>query len=170
MSAGSSKLASNKVVYAYEPDQTLKELIGKSTIMADIFTKEKIAACQKLIEDAKKSFFDTAKPDMDMISTLAMDKKSPEDYRGFCKQLFTPVTNIKSQANVFGFPLISSVCKYLLEYAEIGIANKLTLRDTFLIDKLIEALQRAFEQKIVDAGGAIEKELVSIVEQARKMP
>lgn len=157
------------VVYAYEPDQTLREMIGKSTQLADIFTKEKIAACQKLVDDAKQSFFDTAQADMDTMSGLVKNKARADNYQEFCRQLFQLANNIKGQAEVFGFPLITRVCKYLTEYTESGAsANRMTARDIFIIIKLVEALHRAFQEKIVDAGGAIEKELIWAVEQARK--
>lgn len=157
------------IVYAYEPDQTLRQLIGKSTILADIFTKEKIAACQKLVDDAKSSFFDTAQPDMDTISALVKNKALTNNYQELCKQLFQPLSNIKGQAEVFGFPLITRVCKYLIEYCESSASAKsMAARDIFIITKLVEALRRAFQEKIVDAGGTIERELISVVEQARK--
>ena len=70
---------------------------------------------------------------------------------------------------MFGFPLITRVCKYLIEYCESSASAKhMTARDIFIISKLVEALRRAFQEKIVDTGGAIEKELISVIEQARK--
>jgi len=155
-------------IIAYEADQSLRKMVGKTTVLTDIFTKDKIAASQKLIDEAKDSFFDRAKPDMDAISELVKDKAAAENYQELCRHLFQPVCNIKSQADIFGFPLISCVCKYLIEYSEASAKKAMTAKDIFLIGKLVEALQRAFKNKIVDAGGAIEKELVSLVEQARK--
>lgn len=157
------------VVYAYEPDRSLSDLVGRSTVLTDIFTKEKIAACQKLVEDAKSSFFETSREDMLAIEKLAKSKVLEKDYQEFCKQLFHPATHIKGQAEVFGFSLISKVCKYLIDYCEESASvQRVTARDVIIIGKLVEALQKAFNEKIVDTGGALEKELVSIVELARK--
>jgi hypothetical protein len=157
------------VVYAYEPNLSLQKIIGAASV-ADIFTKEKIEACQKLLDDAKSSFFDTAKDDMCTITALVSNKALVDNFEQLCSQLFEPVSNIKGQANIFGFPLISCICKYLLEYCADGTSGApVTARDVFIINRLVEALDRAFSEKIVDAGGAIEKELIAVIEQARKV-
>jgi chemotaxis protein histidine kinase CheA len=137
-------------------------------MLEKLFTKEKIEACQEMIDTAKASFFDAAQADMDAINVLSKDKKFENDNPGFCRQLYRPVRNIRGQAKIFGFPLIDRICGYLEEYCESSASSqKMTARDVFLIGKLVEALQRAFEQKIVDEGGAIEKELIDTIEKAR---
>ncbi len=164
-----SKTSDDNIVHAYAPDQSLRELIGKSTALTDIFTQEKIAACQKLVDDAKGSFFDTVQPDIDIISNLAADKAFADDYQELCKRLFQPVSNIKGQADAFGFSLIARVCKYLIEYCDSSpSAKRMTAKDIFIITKLVEALRTAFQERIMDAGGAMERELVSIIELVRK--
>jgi hypothetical protein len=157
------------VTYAYMPDPSLKELIGKCTLLADIFTSEKIAACQKLINDARNSFFNSAVADMHVIKSASQKHHSVGDYKSLCRILYQPVCNIKGQAEAFGFSMIGRVCKYLIEYCEgKHFGNGTVAKDMFIMTKLVEALERAFEEKIVDSGGAIERELIAIVELARK--
>ncbi len=161
----------DNVTYAhYEPEPALRTLIGKFIHLSDIFTQEKIDACQKLIDDAKALFFEISLPDIAIITNdLIKGKSSSNNRQEICKILFQPVSNIKGQAEIFGFPLIARICNYLIEYCEESYhSQNMTMKDIFIITKLEEALLRAFHQKIVDSDGAMEKELVSIIEQARK--
>lgn len=158
---------SSSTPYAIEPDYSLKSLIGKSVALTDIFTKEKIERCQKIVDDAKASFFDTSAKDMAVISKVTSGEMI-KDPKALCTMLFQPVSNIKGQAEAFGFPLITRVCKYLIKYCEksAGQAKPFSKKDEFIILKLVEALEHAFNNKIMDTGGAIEKELISIIELA----
>lgn len=155
--------------FAYEPDRSLRDLIGKDTVLSDIFTKEKIENCQKLVDEAKKSFFDTSQKDMDTITSLIAKKEFATNYLELCNLLFQPINNIKGQAELFGYSLIARVCKYLIEYCEESKSNKnMSAKDVFVVGKLVEALVRAFNEKIIDSGGVLEKELMTVVEMARK--
>lgn len=156
----------HNTVYAYPADRTLRDLIGKSTALSDIFTEEKIKACQKLVDEAKSEFFNTAQDDMNTIIGLVDNKVFDDNYRELCKELFQPLSNIKGQAEVFGFSLIARICKYLIEFCEKSSdVEQTTVKDIFIITKLVEALQKSFSAKIIDSGGVLEKELVLIIEQ-----
>ncbi len=152
-------------VYAYAPDYALRKLIGPMPL-SDIFTPEKIAACQKILDDAKASFFETSSADMEFIRVML--NGSDENHQQGFRQLFEPLANIKGQADVFGFPLISSLCKYLIEYTEEGAEQAvLAAKNQLIIQRLSEALQKAFDERVVDAGGALERELIDAVKHAR---
>jgi len=156
----------DSTVYAYSADRTLRDLLGKSTALSDIFTQEKIKSCQKLLDKAKEGFFETAQDDMNTIVSLVGNKVFDENYQELCKELFQPLSNIKGQAELFGFSLIARICKYLIEYCEKSSdIQQTTVKDIFIITKLVEALQKSFSEKIIDAGGVIEKELILIIEQ-----
>src|SRR5579872_3177179 len=136
------------VIYAYEPDQTLRELIGQSTLLSDIFTEEKIEACQKRVDAARISFFTASQRDMEAIDKVAKSKALTDNCEEACREIFQPVSNIKGQAEVFGFSLIARICRYLIEYCESNPSRKsLTARDMFIVTKLIEALRRAFRSE-----------------------
>lgn len=155
--------------YAYEPDHSLQEMIGLSVSISDIFSQERIDRCQRIVDDAKVSFFHLADADMDKIRDIVSSGVDAIPTKTLCAQLFVPVSNIKSQAEAFGFPLITSVCKYLMKYCEDG-ANDLKptgKKEAFIITKLIEVLQHALSHQIMDSGGEIEEELISIIELAR---
>jgi hypothetical protein len=155
------------IIYAYEPDTRLKELVGAMSV-AELFTKEKIAACQKKLDTAKESFFETAKPDMAAIDALAKGSgASAQEYQNLCRGIIIPVHNIKGQAEMYGFSLIARICQYLREYCPQGAAN-ISDKDRVIIARLAEALQQAFYGKVADLTGAIEKELISIITPARK--
>ncbi len=152
--------------YALEPDRSLRDAIGASVALSEIFTPEKIAAAQSLVEEARLSFFDTAHADMETIRQLS---QAPlQDYEAAYQQLLTPIRNIKGQAKTFGFPLIARVCGYLADYCEKRPAGThITPRDALIIGKLVEVLQKAFNERITDSGGTIEGDLASLIAQWR---
>lgn len=155
--------------YAHEPDFSLKELIGKSVLLSDVFTPEKIGVCQKLIDESKNNFFINTEPEIKVIVTSVKNPAFAAHYQEWCRRIFPLVANIKGQADIFGFSLIARIAKYLLDYCDDkSSARRLSRRDLFVIAKLVEALNRCFEEKILDAGGKIEKELVSVIEQLNK--
>lgn len=163
-----TKSKPNNAPIAYEPDRSLRDLIGQDVSLTDIFTKEKIANCQKMVDEAKGSFFENSKQDVLAVIALSKKKELQKNFPEFCSRLFQPICNIKGQAELFGFSLIAQVCRYLLEYCENSNSSTMTSKDVLIVDKLVEALARAYDDKIIDAGGALESELKSIVELARK--
>lgn len=157
-----------EIPYAFEIDDTIRNEIGGPGMLEKIFTKEKIADCQEMIEEAKASFFDTSLADMEKINELTGNEKLKEDYRAFCRQVYRPVSNIRGQAKIFGYPLIDRICGYIQNYCETANAKKMTPKDVFIIGKLVEALQRSFQEKIIDQGGVLEKDLIDTIEKANK--
>jgi len=164
-----ASLRHEDVYGSYDPAPHLKSLIGESALLAAIFSPEKIAACQKLVEDAQNNFFFTSRADMEAIDSLEKDATLVENYPEFCKRIFQPLSNIKGQADAFGFSLIRRLCHYLLEYCESAApSNRMSSMDRFITTKLIEALRRAFQERMTDAGGAIETELVAVIDRYGK--
>lgn len=161
-------IAEDNVTYAYEPDRSLQELIGKSTKLMDIFTKERIANCQKMVDEAKNSFFDTSQSDIRIIEAATVNSLTQENYGAVCQQILIPVLNIHGQARIFSFSLIASICEALIEYCEASDAShNVRKKDIYIVTKLIEALNRAISERILDPSGILERELVSLVKQAR---
>ncbi len=157
---------SENIVYAYEPDKTLRKLIGENVPIANIFTAEKILECQKIVDEAKLSFFETSQVDIDSINKIVCDPVYAENYLESCKQIHKPVCNIKGQADIFGFKLISDLCKHLIEYCQAALSHdNFTGKEAKLVLKLANALEKAFKERITGSGGAVEKELIKLVSQ-----
>ena len=51
-------------VIAYEADRTLRKLIGWEIKLREVFTPERIEACQNQIDEACVSFYDTTKDEI----------------------------------------------------------------------------------------------------------
>lgn len=155
-------------VYAYEPDYSLRKIIGQSTILADIFSKDRIAACQNVLDEAKASFFETSLSDIHQIGMLLLDKTADTtQYQQRCQQALAPLHNIKIQAEIFGFSLIARICQYLREYCEKSALKQFTGRDMYIVMRLVEALNRAFHERISDTSGQLETELASVISKTQ---
>ncbi|MFO0389364.1 MAG: hypothetical protein ACK502_06565 [Alphaproteobacteria bacterium] len=153
-----------RVTYAYEADHSLRKLIGRSTVLAEVFSADRIASCQNVLDEAKTSFFETSLSDMHQISTLLLDKTADiAQYQQRCQQALSPLHNIQSQAEIFGFSLIARICQYLREYCERSVSKQFTGREMYIVMRLVEALNRAFQQRISDSSGQLETELTSVI-------
>ncbi len=142
-------------VVAVEAHSEIKEILGKEVELSKVFSKEKIIACQKIINSAKNNFFDTAKKELSELKKLL---KSNIDSQNDDEDIIKPLASIRSQAETLGFILITQVCDYIIKYYESEtMDNKKRIR---IIDKLVDTLKLAFDQKIKDDGGPLGKELL----------
>ncbi len=154
---------------AYEADQSIRKMLGDSTPLNQIFTPEKIAACENHIKEAQLNFFDITKNDMDIIAQKINATKLEGNLKTLYADIFKPLSNIKGQAEVFAFPLIKTICKYLMDYCEQSRSGKsLTPTESFVVEKLFQALDHCLKQHITDHDGALEKELESIIAASKK--
>lgn len=158
-----------KPAKAYAADTKIREALGEDVKLDKIFTDKKIAKCNTMIEEAKSSFFDNAAGDMQTLETLSQEAKTDAGAASFYQAIVSPLGNIKGQADIFGFNLISSICSYLLDYAQ-QAKREVTLskKDQFIIEQLVAALRNCFDKKITDKDGKVEKQLAELMEAAKK--
>lgn len=148
-------------------DSRMQGIIGNTRSLGKVFTKEKIANCQKMVDTARDSFFDSAKDDMITIEKLSENKIKGETFKKFYEELFQPLSNIKGQADIFHFPLIADICKYLMSYSQRSNSSKeITDKDLFIITQLVKALRHCFNEKITDKDGKLEKQLAELMKEA----
>jgi len=149
---------------AYEPDQTLREIIGKDTKLSEIFTPERIQACQKTIADARDSFFTVAEGDIVKLEKLASDHVMAPD---ISDDIFEDVSmlagNIKGHADLFGFTLVSAIGKHIISFCELKVRSPST-RFRVIAD-LIKMQRVAFNHKVMDERGALAKELATSLQK-----
>lgn len=143
-------------VIAVAPDQTIRELIGKDVKLTDIFTKERIEACQKTIDDARTVFFDVADVELTKLEELLKDRPvAPED--SVFESIATCAANIKGHAELFGYTLVAAIASYIADACEPGPrAPDVRFR---LIADLVKLLHIAVREKISDERGALGREL-----------
>jgi hypothetical protein len=156
----------SNVIKAYEPDFALKKLIGKDVVLAEVFTPEKIQACQKLVDDASASFFTNAQGDLikveQAIHAFAKSKKGKDV---FFEDVGHAISNLKGQAEMFGFSLITKICVQIIEWCK-STQDPVDIRFS-LIKELFSALQLAIHHSITDDGGEIGKTLLSDMDKYR---
>ncbi|MBP7477529.1 MAG: Hpt domain-containing protein [Chitinophagales bacterium] len=134
----------------YEPESFLREIIGTDLQLKNLFTPEKIASCQKLIDVSRNEFFDNAYKQLKALHGLFQS-----DLQDFSKILM-PVENVKGQAKIFGFPFIVNVCNHISDYCQDGDLSEKKLK---VVKKLIEALTLTLKNKVTDEEGTLNKEL-----------
>ncbi len=156
-------------VAAYQPDQSLRNLVGKYIPLSTIFTQERMAACDKHITEAKANFFEVTQNDMMVISEKIAANKQSGNLQLLYADISPSLCNIKGQAEMFSFPLIKTICKHLMNYCEETSSGKtLSTKEAFVVDKLFEALSHCLNNRITDRDGKFEKQLEAIIATARK--
>ncbi|MGE0755052.1 MAG: hypothetical protein AB7L92_07840 [Alphaproteobacteria bacterium] len=154
---------------AIQPDTSMKGILGDKKALGQIFSKEKMENCQKIVEEAKVSFFDVVAGDMIKIEELSSTQLTEESYRAFYEQLFQPLSNIKGQAEIFGFKLVANICKYLMEYSEQNVKRQqISKSEIFITTQLVKALRHCFNEQITDKDGKLEKQLAEIKNMAKR--
>jgi hypothetical protein len=149
--------AKDSDVIAFEPDQTIRNLIGQDTKLSEIFTAERIEACQNTIDSARGAFFDVAYEDLAKLEALVKDRGTSEISEAMFEETATHAANIKGHAELFGFALIAAIGSHIVAYSEPGpYAPSARFR---LITDLVKMLHIAIEQKIIDENGALAREL-----------
>jgi len=143
-------------VIAYEPDRTIRELIGTDIELTQIFTPEKIAACQKTIDSARDTFFDVAGMDLAKLEAFVQNPAAAANTAAF-DDIAALAGNIKGHAELFGYSLVAAIGTHIVDHCEPGARTpEVRLR---LIADLVKMLHIAIKQKISDARGALGREL-----------
>lgn len=143
------------------PEYSLKEKIGKHINLRDIFTPERIAAAQQIIDDTQAEFINWAQQDLTILE---------EAYRTLEKHIgnadvAAPLTairktafSLKCQSGTFGFTLGSDVAKSLYDYSMHH--ERYTQENLAVIRKHIDALHVILHQNIQGSGAQLGEELM----------
>jgi len=146
-------------ITALEPDRRLKKMIGENLNLNTIFTKEKIAECQQVINDARKDFFESVQPELKQFVELVETPEIPQNEDAFFERASQLATSIRGQSEMFGFVLITKICTHIHDFCE--MEQWASAKRYLLISDLIKALQLAVDRKIADDGGVVGRELLS---------
>jgi len=156
----------DETVIAYEPDFALKKTIGEDVKMSEIFTPEKIAECQKIIKDASASFFEAAQNDLNKLEEALKNAKIATDNgNAFFEDAGQTATNLKGQAELFGFWLINNSCLQIIACCK-SPQDPVSTRMS-LIKELFSALHLAIQKRIMDDGGDVGKALLLALDNYR---
>lgn len=148
--------AASEDVIAYEPDKTIRDLIGKDTRLAEIFTAERIAACQQTIDSARDAFFDVAGADLARLEAFLQNPAVTANEAAF-EDIAALAANIKGHAELFGYGLVAAIGTHIADTCEPGARTPaVRLR---LINDLVKMLHIAIKQKISDERGLLGREL-----------
>jgi hypothetical protein len=143
-------------VTAVGPDRTIRELIGTDIKLTDVFTKEKIEACQKTIDDGRNAFFNVAHNDLAGLEVLMKEQAAMPDKASF-EDIAARAANIKGHAELFGFTLIAAIVSHILDACEPG--SRLPVVRFRLITDLTKLLRIAITEEIKDERGTLGREL-----------
>lgn len=151
---------SNEDVVVYEPSYDLKDLLDEESGLAEIFTPERIEACQKLVADAGASFFTDVRGSFE---TLKLKFSQLIKSNGQNSVLFDEISlianDIRGQAALFGYELISHITTQIIDCCKASQKTK-TIHMS-LAKELLSALQLVLDNKIVDDGGELGKSLMA---------
>lgn len=144
---------------AVEADPTLRNLIGKDTKLEEIFTRERIAAGQKTLDDARSAFFDRAHGDLARLEELAgKNATTPDQCEMAFEDLAVSAGNLRGHAELFGFRLVAAICSHINSCCTPSATHTSATRIQLTGD-LIRMLGIAIREKITDETGAVGREL-----------
>ncbi|MFA4993890.1 MAG: hypothetical protein WC521_01100 [Bdellovibrionales bacterium] len=141
----------------YEPDFALKKIIGVQVPLEDVFTPEKIAAGNRVIEISRESFFASAEEEIKKLSALVDAVASSE---ASVPIVATIASNIKGEVEIYGYPLIRKICAHIMETCRDEQNKAVRLA---LINDLTQALTYCIRNEIKDDGGKTGKALLADV-------
>lgn len=140
------------VIIAYEPDLSLQKMIGDGVKFNDLLTPEIRQACQKLIDDARDSFFDEEKPRVEKLRELVKSGKIDD-----LSKIAHMANEIRAQARMFGFSFICNLSEQMVNFAQ--LPGKATDTKFLVLSRFSDALYIAVLKKMRDEGGELEREL-----------
>jgi len=163
MSKSSTQPAVDEIV-AHQGHSDLKKVLGSDFKLSRIITKETIAACDTMLQEAVADFFTDSLSDLEGLETLSKSPASEIAVQPTRENLLKHSFNIKSHAKMLGFTLITDICSHI-----VNTMNSTKLSDEKrqqLIMKLAGGLRVAFEHKIRDDGGPVGLEIRNKLEKA----
>ena len=149
----------------YEADSTLHGKIGKHIDMRqDVFTSDKLAQCQQLIDDAVNVFFTDNLPKVtQMVALLDKMKQGGDQQKLSAYELSQMALSLKSQSETLGFVLVTNVIHSLYRYC--SSRSEFSDANLTVLSKHLETLNVAFHNTLKGDGGDTGKELMKSLEQ-----
>ncbi|MGE3623042.1 MAG: hypothetical protein AB7H77_04095 [Bdellovibrionales bacterium] len=142
---------------AYEPDRTMRELIGENIdLRQEIFTPERIAAGQKTVNDARAGFFEMAEKELAHLENIVSTGATLDDEALF-DSISRSALNVKGQAEMTGYRLVASIAAFIAAYCDTEDNSPQARR--LIIADLVRLLGIAIHEKIADNNGAIAQKL-----------
>ncbi|MCH2548220.1 MAG: hypothetical protein MK052_11520 [Alphaproteobacteria bacterium] len=150
------------------PNFNIKEKIGMNVNLSEIFTPERIAEAQQVIDDTQAEFVDWATKDLvELEHTYRIIAKDPANANATRIEKIRKIAfSLKCQAGTFGYPLGSDVAKSLYSYTTKH--DSYTADNIAVLRKHIDALQVILQQNIQGEGGTMGKELIDGLEKLIK--
>lgn len=160
----------SKTPYALAPDKRLKKKMGYDVdLKQDVFSNDKIDACEAMLMEARAKFFEAIADDLLNIRTIIRDSTLFEaNFSGVAEDLSHAVYNIKGHAEMLGLSFIATTCRHISDCCKAGlnVATALPVAiNVQIIIRLSEILLRAFQDKIHDDGGPLGQELSGLMVQ-----
>jgi hypothetical protein len=144
-------MAEDKPVEIHEKDYGLAEKIGGRGAISKLFTKERIAKGQQVIEEFKSDYFSEISMYRQPLQAAVAGNGDTEELLGVCKA-------IKNQSEALGFDFLMRASHSLYDYLH-GKTERNPPND-IVVAKHAEALLVALENKMNDEGGKVEEELL----------
>ena len=150
---------------AFEPDFAIRDKIGKDVdLRKDVFTADRIAKSQEVINEAANDFFGDAQANVDaMISLCDAIEADASDYKNKVKDIAENAILLRGQSETLGFGLVAKVsdslnhyCMQTQEHSESAV---------IVLRKHIDTLRVAFHEKLKGDGGQIGQELIQSLDK-----
>lgn len=144
-----------------EEDYSLRDLMGGSAGIAKIFSAENVARAQKVIDDARDSFFVSNREGLLHIREAlhgvfaASTNLTDEQFATVLRF----VRSLKAQSNALQFPFIFAISGHI---EEVCLApHRGHLNYTHLIRDMLEVLRFALEHKITSDASVIGQDVMA---------
>lgn len=149
-------------VLAYEPGGQIKQVLSEGFQMGTHLTKERVDACQGILDEAARAFFDHGLEDVVALEAL-LASHSPEHVDdNFFTRVQSHAHNLRGQSQILGFTLITKISGHMIE--SIALTQVTDAKKYRLVQRITEVLHLAFAEKIQDAGGPKGVELLALIE------
>jgi len=157
------------IPYGIEPAQTIRKKLGPNVKIEHIFTPEKIAECQGIINKAYQDFFGDALNNLKAIEDeYKLAKADMLQAKKHIDKIAELALKLKEQAGNLGLILGFDVAKSLHDY----VLNSFQAKEgSFLVvEKHIDVLNIVLKEKMLGGGGQTGQELVaSLAKLIKKM-
>ncbi len=164
MSKSSTQPADENEIVAHQGHNDMRKVLGSDFKLSKVITKETIAACDTMLQEAVADFFTDELPDLEGLEALVKTPAEEIAVQPTRDALLKHAFNIKSHAKMLGFTLITDICTHI-----VNTMNSTKLTDEKrqrLIMKLAGGLRVAFDHKIRDDGGEVGLEIRKKLEKA----
>jgi two-component system chemotaxis response regulator CheY len=142
----------------YQPDRSLKQLIGADVTAADIFDEDVVREAQQVIMNMKGDFVGWVLVDITRLETAYGKLRSDANDQMALKEISDVALTVKAQAGTFGYNFATSIGKLLFDFAsEIPAVNSLSLT---IIRKHIDTLYVIFQKELHGSGPVIGEEVL----------